>query len=725
MSRLKWCSLTTAALLFWLASSTAALAQNQSATRNAGLAKLQQELTTLKLEILKAESLAEELKDEERVLSTEQQGAESSDTRFFRAPEKVWMKAFPGNYAKEGDSDRVLEELARTHRDVDKDQKEATRAWTYAFDRMFALREKQAETERIIGWKMGSKPVEGAVSPGMIGLGALAALGGLVLLCHENRGRLRWRLRALGSRPSMITAAIALPLAAACAGWAGPGDDDDTPATRTVSSALGTAALVKELEGERDALKQQLEEKQQANDAARERLEDRLRDVRHARAAYSLKPEEAQKKIVDQAEQFEEKVQRAYRDLRVAARMTARAIAEAEGIEKKLERDQSDLEAFVVGSRGTASKLGLLRIGTSILFVLAAVVPFSLVRRRRRRERLEQSRKCPRCLNKDTLDFVAPSSDHEFDEGQTMFRLKVCNACDYEIRENYIHENRLCFPTVGIRSSGKTHWLLMLYDQIKNSNIPVASAIRKIPSREDKQFDEMVQRLLYAGGGLAPTVYGLPNPLTFHVHDADRAGANKSMVNLFDYSGEMRNFDIDTNEFRRRALLCEGFTLFLDPTQASEGSAGLIASQIDCLSKFAEEMHAIRSLSADAPIDLPIAICVSKIDLLTTRSSMSTQAIPLVTALRQSMTRRVDLALIQERSQLCAAAISQLFPGWNIERSLRENFGGRYMFFPMSAVGLEEAELGIEDLRKRTIAPCGMIEPLLWLLHMHGYCVFH
>ena len=425
---------------------------------------------------------------------------------------------------------------------------------------------------------MGSKPADGAVSAGMIGLGVFAVLGGLVLLCHENRDRLRWRLRAIGSRPSMIAAAIVLPLAAACAGWAGPGkgDDDVAPATRTVGSALGTAALLKELEGERDTLKQQLEEKQQANDAARQRLDDRLRDVRHARAAYSLKPEEAQKKIVDQAEQFEEKVQRAYRDLRAATRMTARAISEAERIEKKLERDQSDLEAFVVGSRGTASKLGLLRIGTSLLFVLAAVVPFSLVRRRRRRERLEQSRKCPRCLNKDTLDFVAPSSDHEFDEGQTMFRLKVCNACDYEIRENYIHENRLCFPTVGIRSSGKTHWLLMLYDQIKNSNIPVASAIRKIPSREDKQFDEMVQRLLYAGGGLAPTVYGLPNPLTFHVHDADRSGANKSMVNLFDYSGEMRNFDIDTNEFRRRASCARASRSFSTrprPPRAQPGSS--------------------------------------------------------------------------------------------------------------------------------------------------------
>src|SRR5262249_43322754 len=157
-----------------------------------------------------------------------------------------------------------------------------------------------------------------------------------------------------------------------------------------------------------------------------------------------------------------------------------------------------------------------------------------------------------------------------------------------------------------------------------------------------------------------------------------------------DYSGEMRNFDIDTNEFRRRALLCDGFALFLDPTQVSAGSMSAIESQLECLSKFAEEMHAIRGLGAGVPIDLPIAVCVSKIDLLVTKSPMGTQAIPLVRALRETLTRKVDLALIHERSQLCARSMAQMFPGWNVERSLRENFGGRFMFFPMSAVGLEE-----------------------------------
>ncbi len=710
-------------MLGWLAPEPRTFAQNPKTPDQAGSSKLEQELVALALDLLRAEALSDELKDEGRVLSTEPPASDATGARLFRAPENVWKNAFPDQGPKDGQGDGVLEHLAGVQREIDKYQKDATRAWTSASVQILEQRKNRARTEGIIGWRMGSSAPGWGLSAALLGMGVLAVVGGLVLFAHENRDRIRWRLRALGSRPSSISIAIVLLLAAACSAWSGPGEEAVPPAAK-VEARVGMSALVVELAAERDQLKEQVDEKQQANAALADRLAADLARVRHARAAHSLKPEtDGQKKIVEQSEALEGLVQQRFREIRVSARIALRALAGSEKALKELKEDQSELEAFVVGSRGTARGQSIVRIGASTAFMLAAVVPLALVRSRRRRERNEQSRKCPRCLNKDTLDFVAASSDHEFDEGHTMFRLKVCNACDYEIRENYVQENRLCFPTVGIPSSGKTHWLLMLYDQIKNSNIPVASTIRKIPSREDQRFDELVQRLLYAGGRLDPTVYGLPHPLTFHVNDADRNGANKSMVNVFDYSGEMRRFEIDTDEFRRRALLCEGFTLFLDPTQATEGSAGLIASQIDCLSKFAEEMHAIRGLAAEFPIDLPIAVCVSKMDLLVSRSSMSTQAIPLVTALRQSMTRRVDLPLIHERSQLCAAALAQMFPGWNVERSLRENFGGRYMFFPMSAVGLEEAELGIEDLGKRTIAPCGMIEPLLWLLHMHGYCV--
>lgn len=65
-----------------------------------------------------------------------------------------------------------------------------------------------------------------------------------------------------------------------------------------------------------------------------------------------------------------------------------------------------------------------------------------------------------------------------------------------------------------------------------------------------------------------------------------------------------------------------------------------------------------------------------------------------------------------------------MFPGWDVERTLRANFGTRFMFFPLTPVGIEEGELGVESLDQRIRAPFGVLEPLLWLLHMHGYSVF-
>jgi hypothetical protein len=52
---------------------------------------------------------------------------------------------------------------------------------------------------------------------------------------------------------------------------------------------------------------------------------------------------------------------------------------------------------------------------------------------------------------------------------------------------------------------------------------------------------------------------------------------------------------------------------------------------------------------------------------------------------------------------------------------VRSLFGDRFMFFPMTPVGLDK--LGEQDLSQRTIKPYAIQQPLLWLLHMNGYPV--
>lgn len=719
-------------MLAWLAGSVPAGAQAPASSPGDAADGLRGEITDLKLQLIEAEATAAEIKDEQRLLGGDSRRGGDAGARALSAKTAFWEEvlpwAAPGKASAGPPIELVDDDVEKA---VMNTKKRAIEACKAALQHDMDFRAAAARTDELLGDPAGKAVSSGPIDGSLIALGTMAVLGGLILTVHESRDRLRWRLRAMGSRPSLVALALLVPLAAAMG--ASPGITDDgvkPPAKAAPAAAAGSPAT--DLKGSRDQLQEQLKRTKRANEEDQKQLETDLEKVRRARATFGLKPDEKdplQKEAADQADRIEKRIQEDFFRIRVQARIAAMAAAKAEQLEAQIKGDEDQLKSKVIGKTTSAIQAGLIRMGTCGLFILAVVVPLTRVRRNHRRERDEQSRICPRCLNKDTLA-VDDSSTDVVEGLQARFRLMVCDACQYEIRENYVVQNRLCFPTVGIRASGKTHWMMMLYDQIKNANIPVASAIRKIPSREDERFDDLLRRLLYQGATLESTQLGLPYPLTFHVHDADPLGANKTMVNLFDFSGEMVDLSIDLSEFRSRALLCEGFTLFLDPTQVTRTARSkpedlTIEEQIKALAQFAEEMHAIRGLSAEVPIDMPIAVCVSKVDLVASHNIMGSQAIPFVAELRETMNEKVDLALIQRRSQLCARAMPLMFQGWNVERTLRENFGGRYMFFPMSAVGLEGAELGVDDLSRRTITPCGMIEPLLWLLHMHGYCVLH
>ena len=59
-----------------------------------------------------------------------------------------------------------------------------------------------------------------------------------------------------------------------------------------------------------------------------------------------------------------------------------------------------------------------------------------------------------------------------------------------------------------------------------------------------------------------------------------------------------------------------------------------------------------------------------------------------------------DLASIQARSQCTARLRDTIWPGWQeFERQIHELFGGRYMFFPLTPVGLD----GLGEMGNRTV----------------------
>jgi hypothetical protein len=198
------------------------------------------------------------------------------------------------------------------------------------------------------------------------------------------------------------------------------------------------------------------------------------------------------------------------------------------------------------------------------------------------------------------------------------------------------------------------------------------------------------------------------------------------MINVFDFSGELMKRTIYKDHLRAQALAMDGFVLFLDPTQVDDLSPHelRLEDQLEALDRFKKELREVRGLGVGARLEVPVAVCLSKLDLVTVHNQIQTQAKPWLRELRTTIRDRsyVSLETLRRRSELCEDALPSLFPGADIRGILRSAFGDHFLFFPISVVGVEEGVLGRDDLHHTD--PFGVVEPVLWLLHMHGYRIF-
>ena len=192
------------------------------------------------------------------------------------------------------------------------------------------------------------------------------------------------------------------------------------------------------------------------------------------------------------------------------------------------------------------------------------------------------------------------------------------------------------------------------------------------------------------------------------------------MLNVFDYSGEVFTQQNLASYHRRRALDADGYFLFLDPTESSDVQATALAD-------FQEDVRVVKQQPKGQSLNCPVAICVPKIDLLTTMHYADTGPSGPISSFYDELKeidskgRGVCLKSIRARSEAMKRLRDTIWPGWQMEQKLRELFGGRYMFFPLSPVGM--SELGETDLTQRTIEPYAVLEPLMWLLQMNGHPV--
>lgn len=357
--------------------------------------------------------------------------------------------------------------------------------------------------------------------------------------------------------------------------------------------------------------------------------------------------------------------------------------------------------------------------------VLCAAV-WGAIAYRRRGQRLAQTRAtCPKCL---AVGMLTPSENGP----SVMPRLLQCRnpsagdgeeECGFEFLEHYRDLPKLSFTTLGAPASGKSLWSLELYSHLLQGRYPDGVTFTRIEGPGAERFDRMVDDLLKSRMFPAATqVSTLPDPIVFAFQNRNRrARLRHCLINLFDFAGEVSVRLTNASALRRRQLQAEGYLFFLDPTQPAQ-------VQGEAMARFAENVSAIRQVPVGRQIDVPLAICLTKLDLLTAPPHYQPGGWVdrFYDELRAIDPSGESLAAdaLEARSNLVREVLPHLFPGWDMLRQAEAFFGRRWKLFPLTPIGLNHLNsANAGSLLERMIEPYGVCEPLLWMLDQNGAAV--
>ena len=553
----------------------------------------------------------------------------------------------------------------------------------------------------------------------LFGVVALAVL--LAVVIHDRRNALRCflhggRARALGLSKVLAAAVLVLAMLTVLTYLMGDRIYQALLADEAVdqrSPLQEMAAEAEELEAEIEPLRERRKELEETVASEHEELRRSLAATVPSAAGLAAQATAFRQAVVDISEQSDA--------LESLAEEIDTDLASLDGLIEQLEAEARDT-AWYLGLRGW------IRSGLGIFLLCLALGGGWLYARGTRKRRVALADTCPLCLGMGHFERArqvrpggSPEPELELVRCKNVVSRDPYEQCGYTFMDTYRRLPKLCLPTLGVPQAGKTHWLAMLYWELCRGHYPDAIRFEKVKSQTAENFDVIVEEILTARIGTAATQRDrIPHPLVFNLQDQDRWGRSNALVNIFDYSGEVTS-DMSVDDYRRRrALDGDGFLFFLDPTYPSEPQAKALAD-------FREDFRLVRGIKTGSRVRTPIALCVSKIDILAGETFASPDGGDAIARFYDDLARidptgeALTLEVIEARSKLVGELRDTIWPGWEIERQIDDLFGGRSLFFPLTPVGLDG--LGETDLSLRTISPFGLLEPMLWLLQMNGYPV--
>lgn len=305
-------------------------------------------------------------------------------------------------------------------------------------------------------------------------------------------------------------------------------------------------------------------------------------------------------------------------------------------------------------------------------------------------------------------------------------------VCGFTIEARRMALQKLYVPLVGRGQVGKTLWLAAAYQSILFNQYDARLDLTRLkmgglgPDQKDT-LDEILEQIKKTGpNSVSPSVADLPEPVIFRFEDRDSLCRSGALVTVADFAGEVMTNYPPQHPLRRRMLHADGVMLFIQlqtPNRSVEENIEGAWKQIEAINTFVAQASA-GSRTA------PVAVCVSMLDELLTadRQQKGEQQEffrELARLERGRSSGRHRIELIQARHVLTQQLVRALWPG-DLTRELNKLTGRQFRYFPLTSFGFNrpldpEPESG---KRPGPIKPWGELEPLLWILHMHGFATF-
>jgi len=307
---------------------------------------------------------------------------------------------------------------------------------------------------------------------------------------------------------------------------------------------------------------------------------------------------------------------------------------------------------------------------------------------------------------------------------------RLCPNCHQELPHTLGDYENLIFSVVGAKASGKSHYFPTLIEFLKNTVGPdIGFTIQAFGDETMRRYQEDYRdQLLEKKQVIDETQSGHTDvrsrlPLVFVLKFFKQFGDKKRIITkvvtlaFFDTAGEDMNSE-DTMSFVNKYIYrSNGIILLLDPLQLAPVRArvgdGIVLPErhtetSDIISRLDSLIHLGTSLGAEAHIDIPIAIALSKFDAVE-------DLVDAQLRVRQNSNHvgKFDLADFRTVDAEVQALIDSWGAAYVIEQ-VRSAFR-RSGFFAFTALGASPQGREIKNIRPRRVA-----DPFLWLLHLHG-----